>query len=135
MDATQLAAEIHRIINHPRGVIGRMSDLEYEKGYGIIPYGATGATEPIPFSKEDWHDGVITFDEGRKEIRIVAVYARQQQRGALTRLIEVIRQAGYRPVVIEPIGHIMPAIIRHWGWHCTVVKHDNEAVHEWRPVS
>ena len=81
----------------------------------IIPYGAAGVIEPISFSRDDWHDGVISFDAGRREIRLVAIKARQQQRGAFRRLISVIHAAGYTPVVIQPVGHIMPAILRHWG--------------------
>jgi hypothetical protein len=134
MNASQLLSELSRIASHPRGVIGRMSDLEREKGHGIIPWGALGVTEPIPFPEEEWHDGVITFDAKRKEIRLVAIKARVQQRGALNRLIASIRKAGYTPVVVEPIGHQMPAILHHWGWMKTLVEDGAEVVEEWRPA-
>lgn len=124
-----ILAEIELTLNHPRGAVGRMQDLEYEKGFGVIPW---GATEPIRFSKDDWHDGVLSFDEGRKEIRIVAIYAKRQRRGAFRALLSAIFSVGYEPVVIEPMGEIMPALLRRWGWSCTLVESDNEVVEEWR---
>lgn len=122
-------AEIEAIYSHPRGVIGRMSDLEEAKGFRLIPW---GASEPIPFTEFEWHDGVLSIDDSRKEVRIVAVAAQRPGFGAFRRLLSAIDRAGYRPVVVEPIGPQMIAILAQYRWRRTLVEHENEVVEEWR---
>ena len=129
MDAQGIAAELELIVNHPRGVIGRMGDLEREKGFVPIPYGSAW---PVTFSDAEWEDGVISVDAERNEIRLVAIRARVERRGALRRLLGRIAKAGYQPVIVEPIGPVMPALMRRWGWDCTLVEHSNEVNEEWR---
>lgn len=130
MTPDQVLAEFETIQRHPGGVIGRMRDLELAKGFIPLEY---GAVSPMPFLKEEWHDGVLSRDEGRKEIRIVAIFAKRDGRGSLTRLVAAIGRAGYQPVIVEPIGLQMPAILLHWRWHKTVAEYGNEVVEEWRP--
>jgi hypothetical protein len=130
MDAAGIAAELDRIINHPRGVIGRMSDLEREKGFEPIPH---GASEPVPFSEYEWDDGVISLNERDREIRLVAIRAKALYHGAFKRMLKRITDAGYCPVIVEPIGEVMPSLVRKWEWDCTLVEHNNEVTEEWRP--
>lgn len=130
MTPAQMEAELQAIARHPRGVVGRMKDLEFAKGFLPIEH---GAREPIAFPTSEWHDGVLSRDDRKKEVRIVAVFAKDSGKGALTRLISSIRAAGYCPVIVEPIGLEMPAILLHWRWHKTMAEYDNEVVEEWRP--
>lgn len=127
-----IAAELAKIAAHPRGVIGNMQDMEAAKGFSVIPW---GATFPITFGKFSWHDGVLSIDEAKKEIRIVAIYAQEQGRGIFKQLVSDIRSAGYRPVVVEPIGLTMPSIMRRWEWDCSLAEYEDEVMEEWRPKS
>lgn len=121
--------EIRIIANHPRGVLGRLSDIEARNGFVTI---AWGAEKPVPFLPADWYDGCITVDEPRKEIRIVAIWAQRRREGAFHRLLGGIWAAGYSPVVVQPIGPIMPVLLRRWGWENALVEHAVDVVEEWR---
>lgn len=107
-----MAAELIRLLTHPEGAFGRMKDCEAENGYSVIP---AGATFPIVFSADDWRKNSLVSLHGR-EVRIVAITALTQGNGALRRLINNITAANLTPVVVEPMGETMPAILRKWKW-------------------
>ena len=131
MTKEEMIREIRLSLSHPRGPLGSMEDIEREEGFVPIPW---GTAEPILFSAFDWQDGLITLDKPRREIRIVVIKAQIPGTGAFKRLLLYIRRAGYRPVVVSPIGDVMPALMRRWGWVCTY-RNDRYGTpcQEWRP--
>jgi hypothetical protein len=87
---------------------------------------------PKWFDPSDWACWpVLSYD--KREVHIVAVYA--ARRGALRRLIDRAAKHGLSPVVVEPIGPTMPAIMRKWGWQKSVVGEGWDRREEWRPAS
>lgn len=113
---------------HPRGIQGILEDGEQSAGRTIIPL---GATEPFAFSPDDFAGGVISLDKG--EARIVVIQAHREGTGALRRLVDGILSAGLRPVVVEPVGRTMPAILKRWQWQRRVIGRGFERFEEWRP--
>lgn len=105
-----------------------MEDFERKLGAMTVPL---GTTHPFRFCREDWRRGVVS--RLGDEVRIVAVEARRQGRGALRRLVDGIKSAGLVPVIVCPVGRFMPAILRHWGWKKTFRFVEGENVEEWRP--
>lgn len=96
---------------NPRGMIGVMEDGETRAGHTVVPL---GAMTPFPVPRADWLGTVISMDG--KDARIVLVHAHEEGRGAFRRLVKSIQSAGYIPVVVEPVGVAMPAIMKKWGW-------------------
>jgi hypothetical protein len=114
---------------HPLGMAGVMLAEEVAAGRKPIQ---PGATEPFVFSADDWEFPQVVSLDGR-EVRITAVLARRPGTGAFRRLLAAIQAAGLKPVVVEPVGVTMPAILARWGWRRTVVGHGFRRVEEWRP--
>ncbi len=127
--ASLLAAALKRAYEHPLGPRGILIEEERARGSTIIPL---GATSPVSFSSEDWLPGVLT--RRGDEVRIVAIWARHPRSGAFRRLLASIDKAGLRPVVVAPIGDVMPQLMRRWKWRHSVAGHGVDAVHEWRPA-
>jgi hypothetical protein len=128
--AEQIGKWIERSLNHPGGPAGRIRELEMACGFHPI---AVGSWFPFHLSEKDWKpDSVVTQDG--KEIRIVLVNAISPGFGAFSRLIRAIEHSGFEPVVIEPMGETMPAIMERWGWIPTT-RHvgSGDDVEEWRP--
>ena len=99
------------VMDHPDGVVGVMCDDQIKMGRTIVP---TGAVTPFAVPKEDWRETVISVVD--KVAFIVLVEARRRRQGALRRLVTAVKEAGMCPVICEPIGLEMPAVLRHWGW-------------------
>lgn len=121
---------VMQMFDHPRGPGGVLEDAEREKGGKLVPI---GAYEPFEVSEFDWmQPHLISVRDG--EAFIVAIKARHRGEGAFSHLIRGIRRAGLTPVVVAPIGDIMPAIMKKWGWVQTVIGGDFETRRdEWRP--
>jgi hypothetical protein len=66
------------------------------------------------------------------ELHIIAIAS--ARKGAFRRLIEGAATAGLSPVVVCPMGQIMPAIMAKWGWRETVVGEGWDSREEWRPA-
>jgi hypothetical protein len=131
MAAAMMAKQLRAItlaLNHPLGARGMMIDVERERGATPIPL---GAVDPIAFPREDWHPGVLT--RRGDEVRIVAIWARHPGTGAFGRLLASIGAAGLRPVVVAPIGDVMPALMTRWKWKRTIVGAGFDGSEEWRP--
>ena len=97
-----------------------MRQDERDLGHRIIVPG----DEPwLP--KADWPDNIVITQAG-KEVRIIAIYAREPGTGAFRRMIDGIKAAGLTPVVVCPFRN-MEDILRRWGW---APDFKNE---EWRP--
>lgn len=124
----RLADVIAGMGTHPRGIVGLIEDGERKLGATIIPL---GASEPFPFPADDWMDGVVSVLGGKA--RIVAIHAHEEGRGALRRLVNGIQAAGLVPVIVEPVGPTMPAILKRWGWKRHVRGSGWERVEEWSP--
>ena len=126
--ASKVLDEIFAIQKHPRGALGHMEDCETEAGYALV---RLGAIVPFPVPANDWEAVCISLDG--KDVRLVLLQAKHQRRGALRRLVGGIVAAGLSPVIIEPVGNDMPAIMRHWGWHTKRVGHEFDQYTECRP--
>lgn len=78
----------------------------------------------------DWHPWpVLAISNG--ELHIIAVNS--IRKGALRRLIVGAATAGLSPVIVEPMGRTMPAIMAKWGWICTTLGEGWQQREEWRP--
>lgn len=114
---------------HPLGVAGLLIASEIEAGRTPIQPGYEGA---FALSADDWHYPAVVSLDG-DEVRLVAILANRPGTGALRRLIDGIRQAGKRPVIVEPIGPTMPRILKRWGWVRSIRGDGEERMEEWRP--
>lgn len=115
-------------ISHPRGAGGVMEDAEIAMGARLIP---VGSERPIPLPAFAWRRGVVSMLG--MEIRIVAIEAVEPGAGAFSRLIAEIQRRGFTPVVVEPFGVTMPAIMAKWDWKRRVVGSGFERREEWLP--
>lgn len=101
---------------------------ERARGFSVLPIDIVDW-----FTSKDWRaDSVISVDKARREIRIIAVAAVDRRTGALSRMIRGIRDAGYTPVIIEPMLD-MPAILAKWGWTRSTVGAGFHHEEQWRP--
>lgn len=103
-----------------------MREDEVAAGRRII---LPGDTSWLPAS--DWPHDVVVSQDGR-EVRIIAIYARQPGQGAFRRMVDGIIAAGLVPVVIAP-SQEMRATLKRWHWRC---RYAGAGVHEeeqWRP--
>jgi len=107
----ELCIQIGRAALDSEGLLGVMRRDEIEAGYTIVPI---GAEKPFPVPAGDWDAAVISI-RGVK-VRIVLVAAKKKGDHAFTRLIKSICDADLTPAVIEPVGDIMPKIMKKWGW-------------------
>lgn len=126
--AELMMAELILSMSHPDGPLGRLRDVERERGHQIIPIDAPLA---FCFSSADFFDTLLTRDGN--EIRIVLINSHHPRQGAFGRLVRGIHKAGLIPVVIAPIGPFMPVILKHWGWKMTTSGIGFERTDEWRP--
>lgn len=128
IDYQRVTDAMRRIVDHPLGARGVMLEDERANGAVVIPL---GATNPIAIPATDWEPGVVT----RKgdEIRLVAIWARHPRSGALGRLLASIATAGLRPVIVSPVGDVMPKLVRRWKWQRTIAGSGFDASEEWRP--
>lgn len=119
---------VMRTLSHPRGAAGLMMDDERERGHRLVLVG-----DKFPFSlpSSDWHQNAVVALDGT-EVRIVAILAKHPGQGAFRRLVENIRGAGLTPVVLAPIGMVMPAILQKWGWIKTETGSGFDHEEEWR---
>lgn len=104
-----------------------MREQEAIKGWTVIFPG-----DRPWLSASDWpHDVVIS--ECRTHVRIVAIQALRPKCGAFSRLVDGILLVRKMPLVVSPIGQIMPAILRRWNWRCRVRGDGWDAEEIWRP--
>ncbi len=126
--AADILSEIAKGRAHPRGFLGMMEDGETQAGRALVPL---GATRPFPLPSTDFKDAVLSLADG--QVRIVLVTAKHPGRGAFRRLVRAIISAGLAPVVCEPVGFVMPAIMKRWGWRESITGCGFDRVAEWRP--
>ncbi len=83
-------------------------------------------------SADDWDPTIIVSQSG-KEIRLIAILAKQPGTGAFKRTVAGILGADLVPVVIEPLGS-MSVILKRWGWSKRIVGSGfMEREEQWRP--
>src|SRR6516164_8855455 len=100
------------------GPAARICEIEKALGHHVLP---VGVTIPFAFDAKDWEpDSVVSLD-GRR-VRIVLITARTPGTGAFSRLVQNILRAGFKPVVVAPVGPEMPAILKHWGWRKAIER-------------
>lgn len=85
---------------------------------------------PRWFDPNDWAKWPV-LSIGGGELYIVAIES--ARKGALHRLLDAARKAHLTPVIVSPMGQIMPGLVRRWGWTCTVVGEGLDRREEWRP--
>lgn len=103
----------------------RMRAQEAARGFRVV---APGKEPWLP--AEDWAESVVVSVD-RDEVRLVAILAKRP--GSFRRLLAALNEAKLRPVVVGVIGPIMPEIMKHLNWRCTVVGSGWEAEDQWRP--
>ena len=113
--------ELAAILSHPEGALGRIRELER----------ARGSLWEFPLDTADWESGLVMIRG--MEARIVLLNARQPGTGAFKRLLGAIGRAGLMPVVVEPMGGTMPAILERWGWKKKQCGAGFDSWEEWRP--
>ncbi|HEX8414030.1 MAG TPA: hypothetical protein VF637_09120, partial [Sphingomicrobium sp.] len=105
--------------------------LAGEEDAGRKPVWPHHKRRPKWFHAEDWAQWpVISYDD--HEVHVVAVSS--ARRGAFSRLVREVRAAGLTPVVVEPMGPTMPAILERWGWQMSVNGEGWDHREEWRPA-
>jgi hypothetical protein len=121
MDLNEVMERLVRI-----GPVAAMKEDERAAGFmpvcpGDVPW----------FSKYDWPDDVVVSVKGR-EVRIVAIKAKERGKGALRRLIGEIAYHGLTPIIVEPLFD-MPDILKKWGWTSRIVGTGMNREEQWRP--
>lgn len=128
IDYQRVLDEVQRCLEPPLGARGMMIENEQAAGAVIIPL---GAVDPIAFPSEDWEPGCTSLKGS--EIRIVAIQARHPRSGAFRRLLASIAAAGLKPVIVTPVGDVMPKLVRRWKWRRTIAGTGFDSSEEWRP--
>lgn len=107
--------------------------MRIEVGNGGKPI-ASGSVEPFPMPALDAFQCLPVVTQRGNDIRIVAIWFKECGVGLFRKMVADIRAAGLHPVVVEPIGFEMPAILQHWGWRGSMVEQpDGQTCEEWRP--
>lgn len=129
MTRDEFATQLERTLGGPLGALGVMYEEEAKLGARPLPIELRSALMP----SAEWERGVIT----RKgdEIRLVAILAKQPGSGAFRRLIAAVEAADLRPVIVCPVGEVMPAIMKRWKWTRTLHRDGDllDVREEWRP--
>jgi len=103
----------------------QMRQAERERGFRVVIPGET------PWlSVDDWHESSVVSMDG-SEVRLVAILAKRP--GSFKRLLATLASHGLKPVVICPVGPIMPAIMRHYCWEKRDLGSGWDAEEQWRP--
>lgn len=108
------------------GPFEAMCEDERAAGFTLVRPGE------VPWlSAADWpQDIVISIKD--KEVRIVAIKAKEPGRGAFRRLIEAVEAHGLQPTVVAPL-FVMPAILKRWGWKRRIIGTGFNQQEIWRP--
>lgn len=118
---------IEQLVGTSRPLWEIMRRDEISKGNTVIVPG-----DRLWLSADDWDSTIIVSQKGR-EIRLIAILARDPGTGAFRRTVTGILGAGLVPVIIEPMG-VMAIILRRWNWSKRIVgsgfMHREE---QWRP--
>lgn len=109
-----------------RPIYEQMRDAERERGYRVVIPGE----EPW-LSADDWVESNVVSVDGA-EVRLVAILAKRP--GSFRRLLGALASYGLRPVVVCPVGPIMPAIMKHLGWQMRTLGSGWDAEEQWRPA-
>lgn len=96
------------IVSSRMPIVEAMRTEERDAGHTVV---RPGERPWLP--AEDWSASCVVSEAGR-EVRIVAVIALRP--GSFRRLVAACEASGLVPVVVCPIGPIMPAMLRRWRW-------------------
>lgn len=123
----EIEEQAQRIIDDPRPIHQQMWDAEIAAGRRVL---LAGLSPILPIC--DWEPTSVVSQES-DEVRLILLHAKRIGGGAFKRALAAIREAGLRPVVVGPIGPIMPAMMKRWGWVETIIGEGWDAQDEWRP--
>ena len=126
MERQELLDRAATLLASREPVYESMRAAERERGFRVVVPG-----EERWLSSDDWHHSVVVSVD-RDEVRLVAILARQT--GSFRRLLASLASHGLRPVVVCPIGPIMPAILAHYGWEKREIGSGWDAEEQWRPM-
>lgn len=108
-----------------RPIYEQMREAERERGFHVVV-----PAKNFWLDADDW-DASCVVSVDHREVRIVAVLAKRH--GSFRRLVASLEALGLTPVVICPIGPIMPAILAHYGWVKRAIGSGWELEEQWRP--
>lgn len=113
------------LLSDRRPIYEQMRAAERERGFQVV---IPGEVEWLP--AEDWHESnVVSRDDD--EVRLIAILAKRP--GSFRRLLSRLALHRLRPVVVCPIGPIMPAILQHYGWIKREIGSGWDMEEQWRP--
>lgn len=110
-----------------RPIYDQMRGAERERGFRVVIPG-----EERWLSPDDWHESAVVSMDGC-EVRFVAILAKR--RGAFKGTLAALASHGLTPCVVCPIGPIMPAIMKHYGWVKREIGSGWDLEEQWRPQS
>lgn len=113
------------LLSDRRPIYEQMREQERERGFRVVIPG-----EERWLSADDWHESNVVSLDG-SEVRLVAILAKRP--GSFRRLLGTLASYGLKPVVVCPIGPIMPAIMKHYGWVKRELGSGWDAEEQWRP--
>ena len=99
---------------------------EQAKGYRVV---VPGEVSWLP--ADDWQPTAVVSLDGTT-VRLVALQALVEGRGALSRLLAGIAAAGLSPCILEPTRELQ-ATLKRRGWRGRTVGHGVEAERRWYP--
>lgn len=125
MERQELLDRAAALLSDRRPIYEQMRKQERERGFRVVIPG-----EERWLSADDWHESnVVSLDGG--EVRLVAILSRRP--GSFKRLLASLASHGLRPVVVCPIGPIMPAMMQRYGWIKRELGSGWDAEEQWRP--
>lgn len=106
---TKLLGLIEKIMTEGYDVVAAIVDSERSRGFNVVRPGDTPW-----FRATDWHADSVASLNG-KRARLVLLRAFETGRGAMTRTIAAINDAGFIPAIIDPTRELAAALKRR-GW-------------------
>lgn len=127
MTREEIIERAQAMLSDRRAIYEQMRDNERERGFRVV---LPGEVPWLPV--DDWHESVTISIDG-DEVRLVAVLAKRT--GSFRRLLTALATHGLQPVVVCPIGPIMPAILKHLGWAKREIGSGWDMEEQWRPAN
>lgn len=115
------------LLSDRRPIYEQMRAQERERGFRVVIPG-----DERWLSADDWHESNVVSVDG-DEVRLVAILAKRP--GSFRRLLASLASHGLKPVVVFPVGPIMPAILAHYGWVKREIGSGWDMEEQWRPLT
>lgn len=109
MSEAALVETIERILSRDYDPIAAIVRGEQERGFKVVRPGDVSW-----FRASDWRIASVASIDG-KRARLVLLHAFESGKGAFTRTIAGVREAGLTPAVIDPTPQLAATLLRR-GW-------------------